>query len=586
MKIELASIYGRLWKLVDSRRRRELLIVLFIALLTSMLELINLGLVIPFMAVLLDTSTNSSYKPNQIIKILLPEYGMTEQTYFLAFAFGMSALVVGLMRLLLLKLNAKFSFHLGSDISLSIFKQRLFLGYEEHTNTSSNLVVDAVITKTNAVVNGFIFPTMLFFSSSIILLVTVAALTYVNTFVVVISFVTFLSLYLVVSRTLHSKLLENGIKISNASKGQVKVIQESYGNFREIIINKMQSSYIKNFQKIDENLRASEAENVFITMSPRFILEASGMVLVSGLAIYILNNSAYSGASIGVLAFFALGAQKMLPMMQQTYASFCQIRSNSPALIEIINFLECSDKYGQGSPIRERLSFSKEFIFRQVSFFYKSSPDSLVINNVNLKIHKGDRIGVIGKSGGGKSTFLDIFMGLISPKSGHLIVDGIKLTQENIDSWRGNIAHVPQNVFIFDSTIEENIAINSPKEQIDLEEVKRLLDQLKLSNHFNVGGRALGENGANLSGGQRQRIGIARALYHGARVIVLDEPTSALDDEAEISVSNALNELSGEYTLVIASHRLSSLSICNRLLRVVDGFVEEVNPNLIHKNFT
>ena len=349
-------------------------------------------------------------------------------------------------------------------------------------------------------------------------------------------------------------------------------------------MNKMQSSYIKSFKNIDENLRASEVENVFITMSPRFILEAIGMVSVAALAIYILNNSTYSGATIGVLAFFALGAQKLIPMMQQIYGTFCQIRSNSPALLEITNFLEDNNECGKNCAFKGRLTFSSDLIFKDVSFFYKTSPDTMVIKNVNLKVNKGDRIGVIGKSGGGKSTLLDIFMGLISPKSGHLIADGIKLTEDTLDAWRGNIAHVPQNIYIFDATIEENIAINFQKEEINLDKVKRLLIQLDLSNLMGVGGRNLGENGANLSGGQRQRIGIARALYNGASIIVFDEPTSALDDEAEDSVVKALNELSGEYTLLIVAHRLSSLAGCNRLLRVTDGMVEEINPSLLYKN--
>lgn len=577
MEHKLGHIFSRLLRILDKRRRQELKLVLLVNLATSIIELVNLSLVIPFMGALVGSSISLG-QSNQILSIFISSQN---QIYFLAVLFGASALIAGIMRLTLLKLNAKFSFHLGSDLSLMLFRKNLFLSYEDRLYTSSSLALDAVVTKTNIVVNNFIFPAMLFISSITILIVTVITLAYINSLIVVISFITFLILYLIISKTLQGRIFENGEKISNASKNLVKIIQESSGNYREIIINKMQNTYIQSFGKIDTSLRASEAANVFITMSPRFILEACGMILVSVLTVYILKSGSSAEKSIGILGVFALGAQKMLPMMQQAYASFCQIRSSVPALIDVLELVDCNEIKVDMGKVRSKTTFNHSIIFENVTFAYRASPNKPILTDINLCINKGDRIGIVGKSGGGKSTFLDLFMGLLIPTRGNLKIDGIKIDTENIDGWMSNIAHVPQNVFLFDASIEENIAITDLPEDIDLTRIawvaeKTLLHDLINLKEGNGHAKKIGENGLNLSGGQRQRVGIARALYHGAKVLVLDEPTSALDSDAESIIIKTLSMLSNEYTIVIVAHRIETLAVCNRIFRVGNCCIEEL----------
>ncbi|QWE06933.1 ABC transporter ATP-binding protein [Polynucleobacter sp. JS-JIR-5-A7] len=580
---ELSNAFFELWSLLDFQRKRELSFVLLATFFTSLIELINLSLIIPFMASLVGAGRYGNYQSTDLISKIISPKSSAELVYFLAFAFGLSSLFAGAMRLLLLRLNARFSFNLGADLSLMLFKKNLFLSYEDHLNISSNLAIDSVITKTNYIVNNFIFPSMLFFSSIIILIVTVAALSYVNFAIVLFSFLTFSVLYLVISKTLQKKLYVNGMKISDSSSMLVRILQESLGNYREITINKLQSYYIKHFQALDINLRSSEAENAFIAMSPRFILEASGMILVSVLAMYMIKHSDSIETSIGVLGIFALGAQKMLPMMQQTYASFCQIRASMPALKGILNLLRFDDVSHLQHCISLPIAFKDKILFKDVSFSYKSTAEKFVLKDVNLCINKGDKIGIIGLSGGGKSTFLDIFLGLLSPTSGYLSIDGVKVSTQNMDDWRANIAQVPQNVFLFDSSIEENIAVGVPKEKIDLDRIgvvakqTLLYDLLDISEGEHIFGRNLGEDGVHLSGGQRQRVGLARALYHQSKVLVLDEPTSALDPESESILVGSLSNLDAEYTVVMVTHRQSSLSGCNRIFRVADGIIEEVN---------
>ncbi len=305
------------------------------------------------------------------------------------------------------------------------------------------------------------------------------------------------------------------------------------------------------------------------------------MVLICILTIYILKSGGSIGNSIAILGVFALGAQKMLPMMQQAYASFCQIRSSIPTLIDVLTLIEDESLEIKYEIKNNKIPFNNRIDFKNISFTYKNTANTPILNEINITINKGDKIGVIGKSGSGKSTFLDLFMGLLRPSVGEFKIDNVKIDFENIDGWRTNIAHLPQNVFLIDASIEENIAITELPENIDMTRINNiakltLLDDLLKNKEINGFSKKIGENGSTLSGGQRQRIGIARALYNGAKVLIFDEPTSALDSEAEAIIMESIAALNSDYTVIIVAHRLDTLSRCNRIFKVNQGSIEEI----------
>ena len=275
---------------------------------------------------------------------------------------------------------------------------------------------------------------------------------------------------------------------------------------------------------------------------------------------------------IPVLGALALGAQRLLPVMQIFYNAWGNLKGTHFVLEEVLVFLNLNDSKTM-NVINDDCDFEKNIRLKDVSFGYDEN--SLpTINKINIDIKKGDRIGVIGKTGSGKSTLFDILMGLLDPTHGTLEVDENVITSSNRRAWQSRIAHVPQNIYLSDSTLEENIAFGIPVEEIDSSLVRRAAISANIDSVVNEWPlkykTILGERGIRLSGGQRQRIGIARALYKQADVLFLDEATSSLDTATESSIMKAIEKLGNDITLIIIAHRISTLKNCSRILELTN----------------
>lgn len=321
------------------------------------------------------------------------------------------------------------------------------------------------------------------------------------------------------------------------------------------------------------------ARNQFLSAFPRYALEALGLVGIAFLGGLLVLQNGSGVAVIPLLGALALGAQRLLPAMQQVYRFWAALKGFNADLKGVLDMLN------QPLPfevcIREPWPFSESIILDSVRYRYGLDQQE-VLKGINLEIRHGERIGLIGGTGSGKSTTVDLLMGLLKPTSGQLIVDGNNLhcpsRPELLVAWRAAIAHVPQSIYLADNSIMENIAFGVPKEQIDFSRVRKAADHAQLTSFINSCPEGfntfVGERGVRLSGGQRQRIGIARALYKHARIIVFDEATSALDTSTEEAVIEALEGLSRELTVVMIAHRLSTLKSCDRIFRLENGRIE------------
>ena len=284
-------------------------------------------------------------------------------------------------------------------------------------------------------------------------------------------------------------------------------------------------------------------------------------------------------AAIPVLGTLALGAQRLLPILQQGYSALAIIRGSEASLRSVLNLLDQPlPAPAKGEPA-SRVTFERNLSLRNVGFRYRPETPR-VLEGVDLTFQKGKRIGFIGATGSGKSTLLDIVMGLLQPTEGVVTVDGVALNVANQRSWQGLIAHVPQSIFLTDSSIAENIAFGVPKADIDLDRVREAAQQAQLTDVIETWpakyDTMVGERGVRLSGGQRQRIGIARALYKRASVIIFDEATSALDNETERALMSAINALGSDLTILIIAHRLTTLKNCDLIVEIADGGVKRV----------
>lgn len=295
------------------------------------------------------------------------------------------------------------------------------------------------------------------------------------------------------------------------------------------------------------------------------------MVLIALLAYVLFQQSDGASKAIPVLGALALGAQRLLPVLQQAYGAWTSILGGQASLQDVLELLDQPLPDYANQPPVEPQSFQQQIRLNNISFRY--SPHSpWVLENINLTIFKGGRVGIIGATGSGKSTLLDIVMGLLQPTNGELKIDDQVITTGNHRAWQAHIAHVPQAIFLADSSIEENIAFGVPKDQIDHERVKLAARQARIADIIETWPQQyktfVGERGIRLSGGQRQRIGIARALYKRADVIIFDEATSALDNETEQAVMQAIEGLSENLTILIIAHRLTTLKNCTQIVEL------------------
>jgi ATP-binding cassette, subfamily B, bacterial PglK len=300
-------------------------------------------------------------------------------------------------------------------------------------------------------------------------------------------------------------------------------------------------------------------------------MEAIGMTLIAGLAYVMTQQEGGIVTAIPVLGALALGAQRLLPALQQAYGAYSTIKGSNSSFKDVLNLLgQPLPEYADQSPPKP-IPFEKEIKLTNLSFRYtEDSP--WVLKNTNLSLKKGARIGFIGETGSGKSTLLDIIMGLLPPTNGKLMIDQQPINSQNRRAWRAHIAHVPQNIYLSDSTIEENIAFGIAKEQIDHQRVKKAAQQAQIAElieQWKDGYQTfVGERGVRLSGGQRQRIGIARALYKQANILIFDEATSALDNETEREVMEVIGNLDKEMTVLIIAHRLTTLKECDSIVKL------------------
>ena len=561
----------KLLLLMERRRRYQFLILLTLMILTSMFEVISIGAVIPFLGVLIEPSSIFELPASQPFIQFLGVDQPTQIIFPISALFASAVLMAGAMRVLLLWASVKFSFILGVDLSVSIFSQVINQPYIAHTKQNSSDIISAISIKIAQVINGVVLSLLNMISSFIIVTAIITILIIINPSASLIAILFFSALYLFFYLYVKQKVKVNSLNVNRASSSLMKILQEALGGIRDIIINGNQQFYRSIFWRADLVFRKSLGNTLFITNSPRYFMETFGVLLIVLLAYMLSTQGEKSFADgIPVLGALALGAQRLLPVMQVLYNSWGNIKGTHFVLEEVLGFLNLNDAKTMNA-INDDCTFEKNIRLKDVSFGYDEN--SLpAINNINLEIKKGDCIGIIGKTGSGKSTLIDIMMGLLDPTHGTLEVDENIITTSNRRSWQSLIAHVPQNIYLSDSTIEENIAFGIPVEEIDINLVRRAAKSANIDSVINEWPlkykTILGERGIRLSGGQRQRIGIARALYRQADVLFLDEATSSVDTSTESSIMEAIEELGNDVTLIIIAHRITTLKNCSRILEL------------------
>lgn len=548
-------------------------------LVGAVAELMALGAVLPFLTILADPEGAREVEALRWIFGLLDASTYGNVVLVTASLFAIAAFIAGAVRLWLVWVMQGFVFSVAHHLGVEIHRRTLSQPYAYYVAQNSSDVI-AAMEKVQVVLFNVLIPLISAVSSGIIALFLIAALIYIDPVTALSAAAAFSCTYLLVSILSRRRLMACSETINSAYAQRVRAVQESLGGIRDIIIDRSQPLYVDQFAGVDQRFRRAQAVAAFIGAAPRFAVEAAGLVLIAALAAILSARTGGLTTALPILGALAVGAQRLLPLLQLIYYGWSSLAAGGALLSDLNRLLRLSSAEEQGEPGDvEPLPFESEIRVDGVTFHYPGQPEP-TLTDVNLTIRKNSSVALIGKTGSGKSTLMDLLMGLLEPQRGTINVDGVALDREARRRWQGRIAHVPQAIFLADTTIERNIAFGAPTARIDRARVIDAARQAQLHEFIESlpdGYRTpVGERGVRLSGGQRQRLGLARALYKRASVLILDEATSALDDATEVAVMQSLQALSGELTVIIIAHRLSTVAHCDQVVRLEQGRVAKI----------
>lgn len=573
------SFLLRLGSHLSFRRKLHLILLALLTMVTSISEVISLGAVIPFLAVLTQPEVLDTYLPFELLITLKKSQSPENQKISITIAFCLAVIISASLRVLLLWMQTRISFSIVTELSADAFNRTLQQPLSTHLNRNSSEVVSIISIKTNALVSGILMPVLMTASSSLSVVMICTTLFLLNPEVTLYGLISISLAYALLTYFSNAQLFAESEKISSLQDQIIQILQESFGGVRDIILNKSQRFFTDVYRDHDQSLRTSQGNVHIIGTLPRYLIEALGIVVVASIALMTAMKSDDFLHILPMLGAFALGAQRLLPLAQNLYICLTSIRGNFASSLNVFELLDQELPVSGNEKASDICEFKNDIELKDVSFSYGRDSEN-IFTEINIKIKKGERVGLIGTTGGGKSTLLDIFMGLLEPVSGDLLIDGNRITDRNRSSWQKKLAHVPQTVFLADTTVRSNIAFGSPDKNISEEKVveaARLADiHRTISNWPSQYLAQIGEAGVRISGGQRQRIGLARALYRGSDILFLDEATSALDTKVEIEVMENIASLPREVTVIMVAHRLSSLSQCDRILKVENGSLLEI----------
>jgi ABC-type multidrug transport system fused ATPase/permease subunit len=571
-------IYRRVWRQVSARRRVQLGILLLLMLTSAAAEVFSIGAVLPFLGLL---TAPERVLDHTLIQPIVRAAGLSSREDILLFfsaGFAAAALLSAALRLLAMWSQVRMANAIGADLGIRAYERTLYQPYSVHLACNSSEILSG-LTKANGLASVIVQPTLNVLSGAVILLGLLGTMFAIDPLVALICIGGFGGIYAGILQFTRRRLAE----VSQTAAFQVgritKATQEGLGGIRDVLIDGSQGTYARLYKSSIRPLQRAGAWVAFIDNSPRVVIEALGMTLIAGLSYSLARQSGGGTNPVLVLGSLALGAQRMLPVLQMVYSNVIKIRGAQVSVQDALDLLEQPLPAHLGLPPATPLDFRQALEVRELHFRYSPSAP-WVLRGLNLRIPRGSRVGFIGATGSGKSTLIDILMGLLSPVEGQVLIDGRPVFPDQTRGWQAHLAHVPQAIYLADISIAENIAFGVPVDQIDRDRVRAAARQAQIADAIESWtdgyDTLVGERGVRLSGGQRQRVGIARALYKRADVIVFDEATSALDNQTEAAVMEAIEGLHSDLTLLIVAHRLTTLRGCDLIVELEQGRIRRV----------
>ena len=570
--------FKRVWRNLTPRRKVYFILLLGLMIVASFMEAISISAVLPFIGVLSNPEKVFAHSSAQFFIDFMGIKSQEELLLPFTISFCLLIFIGIALRLLLLWAQNRLGYGTSASFSSSIYIRTLYQPYAVHVSRNSSEVISGITSKANAILTYLITPLMNLVSSSVTISAIIITLFTINPYVAISAFLGFGLLYAGIILLVKKRLSDSSIILSKESVQMVKALQEGLGGIRDVLIDGTQETYGRIFNRAQGKYNKSSASNQIVGNSPRLIVEFLGIFFICVIAYQLVLHGDGFISAIPTLAALALGAQRLLPALQNFYFNWTSLRAGQDSVLDGLQFLEQPFPEHAHKVNPEPIKFEKSIKLENLSFRYGQDGAS-VLKNLNLNLEKGKRYGFVGTTGCGKSTLLDVIMGLLVPTKGHLKIDDNIIDIHNYRSWQVIIAHVPQAIYLSDTSLAENIAFGVEPDKIDMTKLREAAQKAQIAETIEALPQKydtfVGERGIRLSGGQRQRIGIARALYKNAQVIVFDEATSALDNETDLAVMEGIEQLADDLTILIVAHRVSTLKRCDKIFRMDKGEIIE-----------
>lgn len=591
------EVFKKALGLLSEDERRRLGFVFLMTLFMAIFEVAGIASVLPFLSMLANPEAIGT---NRFLGWVYNVFGFTTERSFLI-ALGTTAFVLQLVaagvRAYGQFVVTRFAQMRRHSISARLLEAYLRQPYEFFLNRHSGDLGKSILSEVDQAINSVLQPMANMIAQGFTLVLVAALLLLVNPYVAIGTVATLGAVYAAIFIVVRRAITRMGVRRVAANKERFELTGEALGGIKDLKLLGREKSYLTRFEEPSRTMAELVAANLVLAQVPKYAVEAVAFGGILLLSLILMLTSESGGSNLGtivpLLGVYGFAIYRLLPAVQAVYQALTQFRFGSAAIDSLHADLKIRE--GKQELLTEAatpLPFNDRIVLEDLRYTYPGS-DGVGVHGIDLQVTKGTTIGIVGTTGAGKTTLVDLLLGLLHPHSGRLAIDGTDVTLDNLRAWQANIGYVPQNVFLSDTSIAGNIAFGIPKEQIDVDRVKTCAEMARLANFVETElpegyETAVGERGVRLSGGQIQRIGIARALYHDPELIVFDEATSALDNVTEREVMAAMNTLMGTKTVVMIAHRLSTVRKCDQIVVLNKGKVAGLGrwEDLIENNDT